>query len=470
MKKTIAFLLAGCLLASLAACSPAADPLEDSGSSSISDTKEPENSTISESSKPVQESISNFNTTGTIEETVIYEQNEVKITATKLEYTLDQITVYLTIENDSTKDLSFSSGTMGYSCNAVNGIMVDDGYMNCDVAAGKTANETITFATQELLLYGIDCVANLQLGFTITDADYNSIYTTPMVLQTSLGESYQQPMDSIQTAVQNEALQSQLGYTIPFFQAGNFYNQHGVKVESAGVMEKSSGEQMLLLEVVNSGEQPICFVTSDIVFNGVAVYGYNWSSDEILPGARRLVYLNVENVFNREFWSAYGLEPLTSVNMNVALDDQEGNPLAEETPLQIQLSNTESPVDTQGIEAYNEGGIRVLSKELVVDEMGDFSVLLLVENTSGQTVKVSMGYDSLSIGGVMNDATCYDQTIPDGGRGALVIELQDLEENGIASVEDITDMELQLQIRSEESYETMAEPKVTLNFAGGDAV
>lgn len=35
-----------------------------------------------------------------------------------------------------------------------------------------------------------------------TDADYNSIYTDPAVVQTSVGESYEQPAASFQKAVQ----------------------------------------------------------------------------------------------------------------------------------------------------------------------------------------------------------------------------------------------------------------------------
>lgn len=91
----------------------------------------------------------------------------------------------------------------------------------------------------------------------------------------------------------------------------------------------------------------------------------------------------------------------------------------------------------------------------------------MVENTSGQTVTAGVGYDSLSIGGVMNDFTCSDRTIPDGGKAALVIGLQDLEEKGFASAEDVTNLEFQLQIRNEAGYDTIAQPKVTLTFVGG---
>lgn len=474
MKKIVSFLLAGWILATLSACGPTGQPSGASESSVISSSEvasiqEPESSSRVELSHPVQDEVPNFDTTGAIQETVLYEENSVKITATDLGYSLAGAELSLIIENNSTQDLAFSSGTLGYSCNAVNGIMVDDGYLNCDVAAGKSAKETVSFSSQELLLYGIDRVASLQLGFTITDPDYNSVYTTPVVLQTSLAEGYQQPLDSIQTSVQGKALQSLLGFTVPFFQEETLYDQSGVQVRSAGLMENSSGEQMLLLEVVNSGDQPVCFVSGDIALNGMAVYSYNWSRDIILSGTRRMVTLQLENVFDEKFWSSYGLESLSQISMNVALQDLDGNPLVEKTPLSVRLSDAEPTVDSRGVEAYNEGGIRVLSKELVEDGNGDLSVLLLVENTSGQPVTAGVGYDSLSIGGVMNDFTCSDRTISDGGKAALVIDLRDLEENGIASVEDITDLEFQLQIRNEASYDTIAEPKVSLTFSGGVA-
>ena len=62
------------------------------------------------------------------------------------------------------------------------------------------------------------------------------------------------------------------------------------------------------MEVVNTGEQPVYFSTSDIAVNGLVVHSYNWSSDLILPGARRVVTIDPGKVFEEEFWSAYGME------------------------------------------------------------------------------------------------------------------------------------------------------------------
>ena len=475
MKKSIALLLVSCLLLALAACSPTESSSSEPGpsSSSISsDTaaQEPESDAVEETSSAPQESVPSFDTTATIQETVLYEENGVKITATGLECSLSQVALDLTIENNSSQDLSFSSATLGYSCNAVNGIMVDDGYVNCEVAAGKIANETVSFSTQQLLLYGIDRVSRIQMGFTITDADYNSIYTDPTVVQTSIGESYKQPADCFQKAVQNSAIQSGLGFTLSYFQTESIFDQNGVQVVSSGLLQNSSGEQMLFLEVVNTGEQPVYFSTSDIAFNGLVVHSYNWSSDLILPGARRVVTIDPGKVFEEEFWSAYGMENLGSVAMNVILRDQDGNDLTTAALLQVKLAQDVPAVNAEGIEVYNANGIRIVSKQLAVDGLDRTCALLLVQNTSGQSVDVGVAYDSLSVGGVMTDFSCSDQTIPDSGLGALVVCLSDWEDSGSTSVENIADMEMQLEIRAEDSYDTIDSPKVTLNFSAGSAV
>ena len=72
-----------------------------------------ESDAVEETSSAPQESVPSFDTTATIQETVLYEENGVKITATGLECSLSQVALDLTIENNSSQDLSFSSATTG---------------------------------------------------------------------------------------------------------------------------------------------------------------------------------------------------------------------------------------------------------------------------------------------------------------------------------------------------------------------
>lgn len=85
----------------------------------------------------VAETPKSLSTNAKIEETVLVDESGIKIIANALNYTQYSVDVDLTIENNTEKDLSFCCGTMGYSCNSVNGYMTNDGYMNTKVGAGK---------------------------------------------------------------------------------------------------------------------------------------------------------------------------------------------------------------------------------------------------------------------------------------------------------------------------------------------
>lgn len=71
-------------------------------------------------SQPAGKPAPGFDPTATLEETVLVDESNVKITATGLKYTAYEVKVSLTLENNTDKNLSFRNGTMGYSCNSVN--------------------------------------------------------------------------------------------------------------------------------------------------------------------------------------------------------------------------------------------------------------------------------------------------------------------------------------------------------------
>lgn len=127
-----------------------------------------------------------FQKTASIEETVLFESDDILITATGLEYTEYSADITIVIENNSDKDLTFISNSIGYSCNSVNGYMIQDGYINSGVPAGKKANKTLSFSYDMLRLYGIFEIADVEIGFDISDNDYNHVYTGPCYIRTSI--------------------------------------------------------------------------------------------------------------------------------------------------------------------------------------------------------------------------------------------------------------------------------------------
>ena len=89
------------------------------------DTQPAEGTDVTSEAKAVS-----FSGTGTIEDTVLVDEKNVRITADNLTYSAYQTTMDLLIENNSDQDLSVISGSIGYSCNAVNGYTVFSMYVN----------------------------------------------------------------------------------------------------------------------------------------------------------------------------------------------------------------------------------------------------------------------------------------------------------------------------------------------------
>ncbi len=164
MKKLTAILLAAMLALSLAACggeTPETD-LPTPGA------EEPPSESLP-AATPAAGATPEFKCTAQIAETVLVDENGLRITAAGLSYTDYSAEIALCIENTGSADLSVTSGTIGYACNSVNGFMVDDGYLNCDVTAGNSANETVSLSYDSLLLLGIDSLAEIELGFAVSD-------------------------------------------------------------------------------------------------------------------------------------------------------------------------------------------------------------------------------------------------------------------------------------------------------------
>lgn len=137
----------------------------------------------------------------TIAQTVVFDQNNVKITAVELVDGWIGTEVKLTVENNTNKNIALSGDNF-----VVNGITVS-GYLYIDVAAGKKSNDVITFYSEELEKAGIENIATVKaLDAHIFDSDsFDTICQTPFSLFTSLGENYQQTVQDDGDVIFNEA-------------------------------------------------------------------------------------------------------------------------------------------------------------------------------------------------------------------------------------------------------------------------
>lgn len=419
-------------------------------------------------SQPAGKPAPGFDPTATLEETVLVDESNVKITATGLKYTAYEVKVSLTLENNTDKNLSFRNGTMGYSCNSVNGYMVDGGYLNADVAAGKKSNESVAFDIGELSILGLPDIANIELGFDIADDQHETyLQTGPRQLKTSAADSYDYGADTYRTAILDGGLAKTLGFTVDGDSGELQFDEKGIRVISQTLITNSSGEQALLVEVENTTDDTVFASVGDVAVNGLGVQSGTWSTDWVSPGKRRIISMSLSSMLEDSQRATFGLEQIGTLSYSFGFKDMDGDALVLPQMLTLSCSDGGS-YDPSGEEVYQENGVRIVYKGLVPDDFeysDDIHILLLIENSSGQPLNFDIDTNSVSVNGYMTSALCYSRTTAPGGSAILDVELTDysLEENGITGLEDIAEVELTFEIR-DGNYKTVAEP--TVIFAG----
>lgn len=469
--RILPILLAITLLMTLSACGgpDMADRSEEGRPPAGSDSpvKGPNNGS------PVQsdEALGPFNRNAALAETVLLDEGGVKITATGLNYTAYSVDLELTLENNSGKDLCFVSGSLGYSCNSVNGYMVKDGYLNCNVANGKKANDTISFRYDTLLLYGIDEIADMEIGFSMTDAEYNTVYSGPRQLNTSAFDTHDYSTDHYQETITSRAAMNTYGYEMLHFSQDTLYSENGVTLLSSGLLTSQGGETFLLLELENTTDKMVYLSTSDIALNGLQLNSSTWSNDAINPGNRAIITVALSSVLDSNYWNVYGITDVSSVTLSLEQRSEDGIEIATAVPVEIVIAEEHAALDATGTEVYNKNGLRIVAKAILEDSTDyseDLYVLLLAENSSGKTLTINDAYDSLSVNGVMTDYSYYGQEVETGESAALTIQLwgSSLEANQITTPRDIQEIEVRFEIK--DGYTTLDEPTLTLTFGEED--
>ncbi len=122
----------------------------------------------------------------TIEETVLWDEEGVKITALGLEKGSFGVELKMLIENNT--DVNYTVQCRNAS---INGYMMETS-MSTEVAAGKKASSKVTFMKRSLEACGITTISDIELSFHVflTD-DWGTAFDTPQIaLTTSAFEDY----------------------------------------------------------------------------------------------------------------------------------------------------------------------------------------------------------------------------------------------------------------------------------------
>ena len=263
-----------------------------------------------------------FSQQAAIEETVLVDESGVKITATELTYTDYAAELALLIENNSEEDLSFCTGTIGYSCCSVNGYMFESCYLNADVPAGKKSNETLRFDADELLVMGITDIADIEVGFDISDSDNDTyLQTGPIPLKTSLADTYDYDTDTYQEVIGGGALTDAAGASLDHFSTDALYDQNGVRLLSEAIITNKDADTTLFLEFENTGAEPVNVVLGNFALNGLVMGSSRWTSSTVNPGKRGVLTATLTSMLDSTYWDIFGLEEIGDITFAVSLEN-----------------------------------------------------------------------------------------------------------------------------------------------------
>lgn len=461
LKKILAMLLAFVMMLSLTACGgnkPTDNDAEpDDGKKQERVTEEPkETEEPEEPEEPERDKFDEFKQTATIEETILYDDKDIVITAKDLTYEYSGVTLNVQLENNRDEDLEFSSG----SCNSVNGYTLSVGNLYCDVASGKKTNEEMYFSYNEMRLHGIYELAELGLQFTVADDDDFELNTDSIILKTSAFDSYTFNPKGFQDAVISDAAKGEFEYSVDFFDTKELYNSSGISLVSQTIVTTDDGQQ-LFLEFANDSSEPVVVSINRIAENGLVLNSGCWTWEMLSPSTHRVFSMDL---IEDQYREALGITEIVSFSFDVVLKNMDFDVIDEGERVNVNVSDSSAPFDKTGIEAYNNDGMHLVFKGFIEDpsEYRDaIHALFIVENSAGEERYVNVDYDSLSINGFMTDFTCYSRTLLDGEFAMLDIEITD--ELDIDDFSDITELEFKLEIRDED-YIQVSEPTVTVHF------
>lgn len=248
MKKFLLVLLVVMTAICLAACGGSSNTSNPTGSSAQS---EPSAGGSSSASKRVS-----------IQEEVIFDQNDIKVTAKSLDPTgsIFGATVAVLIENNSSKNITVQARN-----SAVNGVMVDT-LFSCDVTAGKKANDAITFSASDLKRAGIEVIKEIQFQLHFFNAEsWDTIVDSdPIIITTDADPSFVQEYDDSGVVL---------------------LDTKGFRIVAQGLDETSSilGTE-LLLYIENNTDNNVTIQVRDVSVNGFMV-GTIFSCD-VLAGKK----------------------------------------------------------------------------------------------------------------------------------------------------------------------------------------
>ena len=282
-----------------------------------------------------------FDTSATINETVLVDRDGVVITAKSIDYTDYQIEVNIAIKNDSSKNIEVSSNTMASAWNAVNDTMITDGWIYEEVLIGETVETSMDFSYRMLELYGINGIAEMTLSFSVGDMDsYDTLFIADGILETSLKNDYEYNADHYQNAITSNNIASKNEYTVEHFSSEEIFNVSDVQISSVVVAKNSGGSTALFLEFNNNSANDFIARIYNPKINDTLMYGYQWSNINIAAQKKAIMDIDLSYMLEQlEDSPLANPENISTFSFELAFDDRNTSQEVYRQELTISLPN-----------------------------------------------------------------------------------------------------------------------------------
>lgn len=241
----------------------------------------------------------------TIEEVVLVDQKDIKITAKSFDAkgTFGP-SIKLLIENNSSKSVTVQARNA-----SVNGYMIET-MLSSDVAAGKKANAELVFMRSALDAAGISTIADMGFSFHIFDSEtWNDYLDTELFsITTSEAEGFNYSFDSS-------------GFEV--------YNDGDVNIVVKGLGESWMGPTVVVY-IYNGSGKNICVQARDVSINGFMVNSI--FSAEVVAGKHCVDALS----FLSSDLEENGIESIDEVELSFHIfDNTNWNTIKDTAPVTI---------------------------------------------------------------------------------------------------------------------------------------
>ena len=276
MKRRIAVILSVVFLFGTAACSSEPSetgakidqPVSTGPANAEKTTNTDDEASSAEDTKASEDAKDNEpeTTDATIEEQVLVDEKDIVITATGLD--LDGWLgpeLKLKIENNSDTDVTIQTRAA-----SINGYMVES-MMSPDVAAGKKANDSVSFSNTDLEPAGITNIADIEFFFHIfTTEGWEEFLDTDLVeVKTSLADNFEYTYDD---------------------SGQELYNEKDIRIVAKGISDDDSWfGPGLILFIENSRDKAFTVQARDVSVNGYMIDAS--LSEDVYPGKKSITAL-----------------------------------------------------------------------------------------------------------------------------------------------------------------------------------